>query len=334
MKVKINGENHDLPEKCTLTGMLDIFEINKNNVVVEMNGEIFRPLESGYIQIFPDASIEIVHFVGGGSGGGEMKALQIAGKKFSSRLFIGTGKFAAGDVMIRAVEAAGTELVTVALRRVELTDADSSGSAEPSLVDRLQNQSLLIVPNTSGARNAEEALRIARLARAAGGYDWIKLELTTDSNYLLPDPVESVKATELMVKEGFVVMPYVNADPVLCKRLEEAGAATVMPLGAPIGTNAGLRTRDMLEIIIEQAGVPVVVDAGLGMPSHAAAAIEMGADAVLVNTAVATAGDPVKMARAFALAVKAAETAVAGDPRGERKLAEASSPLTNFLTGK
>ena len=258
-----------------------------------------------------------------------MEPLKIADKVFSSRLFIGTGKFSSGQAMSRAVQASGAEITTVALRRVEMSGDKIQD--EDSLIDRLQSTDTLIVPNTSGAKTAEDALRIARLARAAGGYSWIKLEITPEPNYLLPDPAESLKATELMVNDGFTVLPYVNADPVLCNRLEEAGAATVMPLGSPIGTNSGIHTREMIEIIVEQSNIPVVVDAGLGLPSHAAEAIEMGADAVLVNTAIATAGDPVKMAEAFAQAVAAAEMARDADPRGAHKLAEASSPLTGFL---
>ncbi|MFO7821184.1 MAG: thiazole synthase [Lentisphaeria bacterium] len=257
-----------------------------------------------------------------------MAPLVIAGKEFKSRLFIGTGKFGAGEIMSRAIKASGSELVTVALRRVDLND-ETPGDED--LIKRLDPESVLIAPNTSGARTAEEAVRIARLAKAAGGYDWVKIEVVPDPNYLLPDPVESLKATEILAAEGFKVLPYVNADPVLCRRLEEAGAVAVMPLGAPIGTNRGLTTSEMLKIIIEQARVPVVVDAGLGRPSQAAAAIEMGADAVLVNTAIATAGDPVKMARAFAKAVEAAELAVEATPRQEQRQAEASSPLTGFL---
>ena len=257
-----------------------------------------------------------------------MDTLTIAGRAFSSRLFIGTGKFGSGDVMSRAIDASGSELVTVALRRVDL---DAREKPDP-LLARLDPERVVIVPNTSGARTAEEAVRIARLARAAGGFDWVKLELTPDHNYLLPDPIETLKAAETLVNDGFKVMPYINADPVLAHRLEEAGTVTVMPLGAPIGTNRGLRTRDMLEIIIEQARVPVVVDAGLGLPSHAAAAIEMGADAVLVNTAIASAGDPVTMGRAFAEAVHAAELAREADPGSVNRYARASSPLTGFLS--
>ncbi len=229
--------------------------------------------------------------------------------------------------MREAVEASGSELVTVALRRVDL---DRAPEQDP-LLSKLDRSRILIVPNTSGARTAEEAVRIARLARAAGGFDWIKLELTPNLHHLLPDPIETLKASEILVKEGFTVLPYINADPVLAKRLEEVGTAAVMPLAAPIGTNLGLRSRDMIGIIIENAQIPVVVDAGLGMPSHAAEAIEMGADFVLVNTAIAAAADPVKMACAFAMAVAAAERALEAGPRAPRGTASASSPLTGFL---
>lgn len=256
-----------------------------------------------------------------------MNSLVIAGRTFKSRLFIGTGKFGSHELMRQAIEASGSELVTVALRRVDL---DKNPEGDP-LISKLDPDKIVIVPNTSGARTAEEAIRIARLARAAGGFDWVKLELTPNLHHLLPDPIETLKATEVLVKEGFKVMPYINADPVLAKRLEEAGAVVVMPLAAPIGTNLGLRTRDMLEIIVANARVPVVVDAGLGMPSHAAAAIELGADCVLINTAIAAAADPVGMAKAFAKAVEAATEALAAGPRSPRTVADASSPLTGFL---
>lgn len=259
-----------------------------------------------------------------------MKPLVIAGRTFHSRLFIGTGKFGSHEIMRQAIERSGCELVTVALRRVDL---DKNPEGDP-LISRLDPAKILIVPNTSGARTAEEAIRIARLAREAGGFDWIKLELTPNLHHLLPDPIETLKASEVLVKEGFKVLPYINADPVLAKRLEEVGTAAVMPLAAPIGTNLGLRTRDMLEIIIANAGIPVVVDAGLGLPSHAAAAIELGADCVLVNTAIAAAQDPVKMAMGFAKAVEAAELARDAGPRDARTTASASSPLTGFLWEK
>jgi thiazole synthase len=253
------------------------------------------------------------------------KPLVIAGRSFHSRLLLGTGKFSSPDVMKRAIEASGAEVVTVALRRVELENP------EDSILSAIDTSRYLLLPNTSGARDADEAVRLARLARAAGCEPWIKLEVTPDPHYLLPDPVETLKAAEILVKEGFVVLPYINADPVLAKRLEDLGAATVMPLGSPIGSNQGIRTRDSIGIIIERATVPVVVDAGLGAPSHAAEALEMGADAVLVNTAIAVAGDPESMARAFRKGVEAGREAFVAGLGKTRKTAEPSSPLTGFL---
>ncbi len=254
--------------------------------------------------------------------------LVIAGREFRSRLLVGTGKFAGPELMRDALAASGTELVTVALRR-----ADLSGRKDPfaNILEFIDPQRYVILPNTSGALNAEEAVRLARLARAAGLPNWVKLEIHPDPRYLLPDPVETLKAAELLVKEGFVVLPYINADPVLAKRLQEIGTATVMPLGSPIGSNRGLQTRDQLRIILEQATVPVVVDAGLGAPSHAAEAMELGADAVLVNTAIAIAADPVRMAGAFKTAVEAGRTAFEIGLAAPSDTASATSPLTAFL---
>jgi thiazole synthase len=253
------------------------------------------------------------------------KKLIIAGREFSSRLFVGTGKFSSSAAMKASIAASGSEMVTVALRRVDIGNpADDVLSA----IDRTRVQ---LLPNTSGARDAAEAVRVARLAREASGVEWLKLELTPDPYYLLPDPIETFKAAEILVKDGFKVLPYVNADPILCKRLEEIGCVTVMPLGSPIGSNQGIRTRANLEIIIEQAKVPVVVDAGLGLPSHAADAMEMGASAVLVNTALAVAADPTAMAIAFKMAVEAGRMAYESGPGAVRRAAEASSPLTGFL---
>lgn len=260
----------------------------------------------------------------------DSSSLEIGGRAFGSRLMLGTGKFGSLEVMRDALAASGTEIVTVALRR-----ADLSGDGDPfaNILDFVDPEKYLLLANTSGAMNAEEAVRLARLAAAAGLPKWIKLEIHPDPNYLLPDPIETLAAAEVLVKEGFTVLPYINADPVLAKRLEEVGTATVMPLGAPIGTNRGLSTRDQLSIIIEQAGVPVVVDAGIGAPSHAADAMELGADAVLVNTAIAVAGDPVRMASAFQQAVEAGRTAYeAGLPITSHQ-AHATSPLTGFLDG-
>lgn len=254
-----------------------------------------------------------------------MDELVIAERVFCSRLLIGTGKFASSELMAAAIDASGAEIVTVALRRVDIENENDD------MLAAIDRRRYLLLPNTSGARNAEEAVRLAKLARAATGINWLKLEVTPDPYYLLPDPVETLKAAEILVKDGFVVLPYMNADPILAKRLEDAGTATVMPLGSPIGSNQGLKTRAALEIIIEQANVPVVVDAGLGLPSHAGDAMEMGADAVLVNTAIATAAEPVEMAAAFKLAVEAGRIAFKSGPRAARPRADASSPLTGFL---
>lgn len=254
-----------------------------------------------------------------------MSKLIIADREFSSRLFVGTGKFPSRELMAKALEASGTEIVTVALRRV---DIENENDDTLSHIDRSK---YLLLANTSGARDADEAVRLSRLSRAATGINWVKLEVTPDPYYLLPDPVETLKAADILVKEGFVVLPYINADPVLAKKLADIGTATVMPLASPIGSNQGLKTRAALEIIIEQANVPVVVDAGLGLPSHAADAMEIGADAVLVNTAIATADDPPAMALAFKLAVQAGRIAFESGSRPASKEAHASSPLTGFL---
>lgn len=251
--------------------------------------------------------------------------LEIGDREFRSRLLLGTGKFPSGAAMRAAIESSRAEIVTVALRRV-----DASRGAE-DILDFIDTDRILLLPNTSGAQNADEAVRLARLARAAGMPAWVKLEVTPDLRYLLPDPVETLRACEILVADGFTVLPYMPADPVLAKRLEEAGAATVMPLGSPIGSNQGLRTEAALEIIIEQATVPVIVDAGIGAPSHAARAMEMGADAVLVNTAIAVAGDPAAMGAAFASAVEAGRIARRSGLAPLRRHAEASSPLTGFL---
>ncbi|MEE9612497.1 MAG: thiazole synthase [Desulfatiglandales bacterium] len=257
----------------------------------------------------------------------EIPPLIIGDRTFRSRLLLGTGKFSSNEIMKGAIEASGTEIVTVALRRVDLADP------QDDLMTAIDRDRYLLLPNTSGARDAEEAVRLARIARTAGCEPWVKLEVTPDPHYLLPDPVETLKATEILVKEGFKVLPYINADPVLAKRLEEAGAVTVMPLGAPIGTKRGLKTGDSIRIIIEQAKVPVVVDAGLGAPSHASEAMEMGADAVLVNTAIAVANDPIGMAKAFRLGVEAGFMGYRAGLGEQQWKAEASSPLTGFLRG-
>lgn len=257
-----------------------------------------------------------------------MKPLIIAGREFTSRLFLGTGKFSSNTVMANSIASSGTQMVTVALKRL---DPDAP---HDDLLDRLKIPGVNLLPNTSGVRDANEAVFAAQLAREALGTNWVKLEIHPDARYLLPDPIETLKATEELARLGFVVLPYIHADPVLCKRLENAGAAAVMPLGAPIGSNRGLITMEFLRIIIEQSNLPVVVDAGIGAPSHAALAMEMGVDAVLVNTAIASAENPVEMGRAFKLAVEAGraayEAGLASVATGSH--ASPTSPLTSFLT--
>lgn len=255
-----------------------------------------------------------------------MTNLKIADREFSSRLFLGTGKFSSSELMKLSLLASGTELVTVALKRVDLKNNESD-----ELLSHLNHPGINLLPNTSGVRTAKEAVFAAQLAREALETNWIKLEIHPDPKYLMPDPIETLKATEELAKLGFIVLPYIHADPVLCKRLEDAGTAAVMPLGAPIGSNKGLRTIDFLEIIIAQSKVPVIIDAGLGAPSDAAKALEIGADAVLVNTAIAVAADPVKMAEAFKLAIIAGRMAFLSRLGKSSNYAMPSSPLTSFL---
>ena len=250
--------------------------------------------------------------------------LIIGGREITSRLFVGTGKFPSNSIIPEVIKSSGSHVVTVALRRIDFESEDEN------MLNYIPKECILM-PNTSGARNADEAVRIAMLARAAGCGNWIKIEVVSDNKYLLPDNYETVKATEILAKKGFIVLPYMSPDLMAAKRLRDAGAAAVMPLGAPIGTNKGLRTRELVQILVDEIDLPIIVDAGLGKPSEAAEAMEIGAAAVLVNTAIATAGDPVMMAEAFGLAVKAGRKAYISGAGAVREYAEASSPLTGFL---
>lgn len=252
--------------------------------------------------------------------------LKIGGREFTSRLFVGTGKFSSSDIMQEAVIASESQMITVAMKRVNLLN-----EATDDMLMHINRDNVQLLPNTSGVRDAREAVLAAQMSREIFHTDFIKLEIHPDPKYLLPDPVETLKATEELAKDGFIVLPYIQPDPVLCKRLEEAGASAVMPLAAPIGTNKGIVCPDLLEIIIENSQLPVIIDAGLGAPSHAAEAMEMGADAVLVNTAIAVAGNPVEMAKAFRLAVIAGRKAFLAGLGSVTSSAEASSPMTSFL---
>ncbi len=255
-----------------------------------------------------------------------MKKLIIAGHEFESRLFLGTGKFPSNEIMGKAIESSGTQMVTTAMKRVNLESSESD-----DMLAHINREKVILLPNTSGVRTASEAVFAAQMAREALQTNWLKLEIHPEPKHLFPDAIETLRATEELVKDGFIVLPYVQADPILCKQLEEVGAATVMPLAAPIGTNKGLVTKELLEIIIAQSNVPVVIDAGIGAPSHAAEAMEMGADAVLVNTAIAIAGDPIAMAEAFSKAVVAGRQAYESGLAATFQSAQASSPLTEFL---
>jgi thiazole synthase len=328
MQLRINGKNITVPDDATLLSVLTRLKLNPEEVAMELNGEIIQRDHFGTRKLREEDQVEVLYFMGGGSGSGDKEnqdLLVIAGKTFSSRLLLGTGKFSSAEIMARAVAASACEMVTVALRRVDLQDH------KDSILSSLPSKNLLLLPNTSGARDSGEAVRLARLARACGLSSWIKLEVTPDPRYLLPDPVGTLQAATELVKEGFIVLPYINADPVLAKHLEEAGCAAVMPLASPIGTNRGMQTKMSIEIIIEQAHVPVIVDAGLGAPSDAALCLEMGASAVLVNTAIATAGNPVEMAAAFKEAVQAGRRAFLAGHGSVSQTARASSPLTGFL---
>lgn len=255
-------------------------------------------------------------------------SLVISDRTFNSRLLLGTGKFSSNNVMKEALEASGTEIVTVSLRRANLNDGEDESA---NILNFIDNNEFLILANTSGANNAEEAIRLARLARSAGLPPWIKLEIHPDPKYLLPDPVETFKATKLLVDEGFTVLPYINADPLLAKRLQDVGASTVMPLGSPIGSNLGIQNRKQIEIIIEQATVPVIVDAGIGKPSHASEAMEMGADAVLINTAIAISSDPILISKAFKGSIDNGRTDFLYGSHETSSKGSATSPLSTFL---
>lgn len=255
-----------------------------------------------------------------------MDKLVIADKEFSSRLFIGTGKFPSNRIMGQAILSSGTQMVTTALKRI-----DVENSKEDDMLRYIPRDKVVLLPNTSGVRTAEEAIFAAKMSKAALGTNWIKLEIHPDPKHLLPDTTETIKATEELVKLGFIVLPFVQADPIACKQLEQAGAATVMPLASPIGTNQGIRNKELLEIIISQSNVPVVIDAGLGSPSDAAKAMELGASAVLVNTAISIASNPIAMAEAFNKSVEAGRLAYLSGLANQSSFARATSPLTAFL---
>jgi len=321
VQIIVNGEKTLLAAAITLQQMMEDRNLADGQAVVELNEKIIDRKDWRQISLQESDSVEIVTFMGGG----QEDCLQIGGQKLKSRFFMGTGKFADNKKMPQVIDAASAAVVTVALRRAD------KKSASENILDYIPKD-VILMPNTSGARTAEEAVRIAHLSRAMGCGDWIKIEVIADNRYLLPDNLETIKATEILVQEGFTVLPYISPELMAAKRLADAGAAAVMPLAAPIGSNRGLETKEMLQIIINEIDLPIIVDAGIGKPSEAAACMEMGAAAVLANTAVATAANPMEMARAFSKAIEAGRMAyLAGLGRVLNNYASASSPLTGFL---
>ncbi len=323
INVRVNGTWTTITA-CSLLDYVNEIGLQPRSIVIERNMHIEKREDWAQISLQEQDELEIITFMGGGSIPTDPTPLNIGGTLFHNRLFTGTGKFSNPELISPMLEASGSEMITVALRRVDF----KSGSK--NILEFIPSH-ITLLPNTSGARTSEEAIRIARIAREAGCGSFIKIEIITDMKHLLPDNEATIAATRVLAGEGFHVLPYIHADPITCKKLEEAGAAAVMPLGAPIGSNQGLKTRSFLEIIIENSTIPVIVDAGIGLPSQAAEAMELGVDAVLVNTAISTAQDPVAMGRAFSLAVQAGRTARLAQGRSASSYAQASSPLTGFL---
>ena len=327
MKIRLNGEEHELAAPVTVQQLLEALGIDFRIVAVEHNLTIIKRDRYATTMIGEGDEVEIVRFVGGGSPSMHSDPLIIAGRTFASRLIVGTGKYPSHIVMADAHRASGADMVTVAVRRVNLTDRSTE-----SLIDYIDQNRIFILPNTAGCYTADEAIRTARLGREVGLSNWVKLEVIGDERTLFPDNVALLEATRVLVDEGFVVLPYTNDDPVICRKLEEAGAAAVMPLGAPIGSGLGIQNPNNIRIIREQARVPVIVDAGVGTASDAAVAMELGADGVLMNTAIAQAADPVAMATAMKLAVEAGRLAYGAGRIPRRAHAAASSPTEGLVT--
>jgi thiazole synthase len=334
MKISLNGEPHELAGPLTLTALLAELKIDPRRVAVEHNLTVVKRANYDSTQIQDGDQVEIVNFVGGGSVASD--PLVIAGREFASRLIVGTGKYSSFQVMRRAHEASGADMVTVAVRRVELGDravrgAGAPGSIKESLLDYIDTTKIALLPNTAGCYSADDAVRTARLGREAGLSNWVKLEVIGDERTLFPDNEELIVATKILVKEGFVVLPYTTDDPIVCRKLEDAGAAAVMPLGAPIGSGLGIQNANNIRIIREFSRVPIILDAGVGTASDATIAMELGADGVLMNTAIAEAQDPIAMATSMKLAVQAGRLAYRAGRMPKRMYASASSPLAGTV---
>jgi len=325
MKITLNGQSKEVASIQNLKGLIGQFCQNTQNIIVEVNGDIIKPAQWNGTSIKENDAIELLNFVGGGQHHNiKNTPLTIADKTFTNRFFLGTGKFKNKIDLKNSIESSDVELVTVALRRIDIE------RHEENILEYIP-QNVTLMTNTSGARNAQEAIRIARLAKESGYGNWVKIEVINDSKYLLPDNQETIKATEILVKEGFTVLPYVSPDLYVARELVKVGAAAVMPLGSLIGSNQGLKTKEFIKILIQEIDVPIVVDAGIGAPSQAAEAMELGADAVLANTAVATAEQPQLLAQAFSMAVKSGRLGYLSQLPETKNIAEASSPLTGFL---
>jgi thiazole synthase len=326
ISIRLNGEPRELAEGSTVEALVGLLALTKGRVAVERNREIVPMSAWANVVLAEGDEVEIVHFVGGGMDGGPDDSWTVAGRTFRSRLIVGTGKYRDYAQNAAAAEAAGAEIVTVAVRRVNLTD-----SSQPLLTDFVKPDRFTYLPNTAGCFTADDALRTLRLAREAGGWTLVKLEVLADQKTLFPDVIETIKATKVLVKEGFDVMVYTSDDPVVARRLEDAGAAAIMPLGAPIGSGLGIQNRVNIRLIVEQCRVPVLVDAGVGTASDAAIAMELGCDGVLMNTAIAEAKDPVRMARAMKAAVEAGRDAYLAGRMPVRRYADPSSPLAGLI---
>jgi len=334
MHVTINGEQRPLEAPTTVAQLLSQIGLDPRKVAVERNRELVPKSRYGETPVGDGDRLEIVHFIGGGApddaakagAGQEEDTWVVAGRRFRSRLIVGTGKYKDYETNRRALEASGAEILTVAVRRVNLNDP-----TQPMLVDYIDPKKYTFLPNTAGCYTTEDALRTLRLARDAGGWDLVKLEILGDEKTLYPQMVETLEATKVLVKEGFQVMVYCNDDPIMCKRLEEAGACAIMPLGAPIGSGLGIQNRVNIRLIVEQSKVPVLVDAGVGTASDATVAMELGCDGVLMNSAIAMAKDPVKMARAMKHAVEAGRLAYLAGRMPKKLYADPSSPLSGLI---
>ncbi|TPE64600.1 sulfur carrier protein ThiS [Sandaracinobacter neustonicus] len=320
--IRLNGEPRELAAGSSVAALVASLDLTKGRVAVERNREIVPMSAWDEAALADGDEVEIVHFVGGG----QDDSWTVAGRTFNSRLIVGTGKYKDYAQNAAAAEASGAEIVTVAVRRVNLTD-----KSQPLLTDYVKPDRFTYLPNTAGCFTADDALRTLRLAREAGGWTLVKLEVLADQKTLFPDVIETIRATEVLVKEGFDVMVYTSDDPVVARRLEDAGAAAIMPLGAPIGSGLGIQNRVNIRLIVEQCKVPVLVDAGVGTASDAAIAMELGCDGVLMNTAIAEAKDPVRMARAMKAAVEAGRDAYLAGRMPVRRYADPSSPLAGLI---